>query len=99
MQLDNDTVIRLGEYCQSLLGDPDFNTLSNMFEAREVSSMLATKRDATKQREEHFATLLAVRAFVEFMADLVRSKNELTEPKVEDTTDDPRVHDIHDYED
>jgi hypothetical protein len=99
MDLDTDTVIRLGDACERFLGDDDFNTITKLFEAKQVTGMLSTKRDQPEVREELFATLQAVRDFITFMAELARQKAELQEPTIVDTTDDPRVHDIFDFED
>lgn len=96
--MDQDTVLHLGEFSERLLGDTDFNTITQMFEAQALTSLLSTKRADTDTREELYATIQSVRDFLNFMLELVRKKQELETPVEVDTTDDPRVHDIYDYE-
>jgi hypothetical protein len=96
--MDQDTIVRLGAAAERLLADDDFNTLAQLFEAQVLTSLLSTKRTDKDAREELYATIQSLRDFLSFMANLVRSKSEMEEPQIVDTTDDPRVHDIYDYE-
>jgi hypothetical protein len=93
--MDHDTIVRLGAASERLLADDDFNTLAQLFEAQVLTSLLSTKRPDKDAREELFATIQSLRDFLSFMANLVRSKSEMEEPQIVDTTDDPRVHDIY----
>jgi hypothetical protein len=93
--MDQDNIARLGDAAQRLLADDDFNTLAHLFEANTLSSLLSTKRADTAAREELYATIQSVRDFIGFMVDIVAQKQKLEEPQFEDTTDDPRVHDIY----
>jgi hypothetical protein len=98
--MDENQTAHLGDFCERLLGDADFNTVAQLFEAQTISALLSTKRSDTDTRETLFATVSSVRDFISFMADLVEMKRKLTEPEaLPDTMDDPRVHDIYDYED
>jgi hypothetical protein len=96
--MDTDTIVRLGAASERLLADDDFNTIAQLFEAQVLTSLLSTKRPDTAAREELFATIQSLRDFLSFMTNLVRTKSEIEEPHIVDTTDDPRVHDIYDYE-
>lgn len=78
-----------------LLSDEDLQVIKQIYEAQTVNALLGTKRADNQSREELYGTIQAVRDFFDFMQQIVRRKDALENPEKQDTTDDPRVHDIY----
>lgn len=94
--LTQETLEHLGTAAERFLGDPDFQMMTQVFEAQTLNALLGTKRVDKNAREELYATIQSVRDFIGFMNELAQAKAASEEPvTITDTTDDPRVHDIY----
>jgi hypothetical protein len=95
--MNDESVIVLGELSHSLLGDPRFTALHQLFEQQVATDMLTTKPDEKMKREGLYATLQGARAFIDHIAsfaqDYVRATTTQTvEDAEDDEIDDPSVH-------
>lgn len=95
--MDTDTILNVGAYCEGLLSDPTFQSLSAYFEQVAVEELLASKPHETKLRESIFARVSAHRDFLSMLGDFVKQKHEAEKPPADQTEvlDDPSVHEIY----
>jgi hypothetical protein len=97
--LNDDAVIYLGELANSLLGDPRFEALHQLFEQQIAHDLLTTKPEEKMKREAYYTTLQGARAFLDhltgFAQDYVRATAvQPTEDAEDELIDDPSVHDF-----
>lgn len=97
-QIDVDTVLDMGSYCDNLITDPHFQFLSAHYEKRCIDDLLATKSHEAKAREALYSKITAHREFIETLVEWIKMKNEAVKkqnPDHTDIIDDPSVHDIY----
>ena len=95
--MGTDELIALGSGLERILANPHFHKAVSLFEQATVAMIVATKPDATAEREQYCFSLRGVQDFVELMRDAVKQKDQLiaaAQPQPLDI-DDPSVHDIY----
>lgn len=81
-------LITLGEYCERLLGEDNFNVLVKQYETQTIEHLLSTKPDEKERRENLYASMSGVRDFLGLMKFFVQEKDLLIEPN-EAPSDEP----------
>lgn len=97
--MNEETVIVLGELANSLLSDPRFEALHQLFEQQIAHDLLTTKPEEKMKREAYYTTLQGARAFLDhltgFAQDYVSATStQTTEDAEDELVDDPSVHDF-----
>lgn len=91
----------LGELSTSLLADPRFKALNDLFEQQVAADVLETKPEEKQKREYLYATLQGGRAFMSHLQLFAEKHKQLTSSQPEESTtqdydefDNPDVHDF-----
>lgn len=97
--MNDNEVMELGGYCETLLSSPSFQHIAMRFEQQLVDEILVNRPDDQTQRDRISRT----QGFREFLAYLGRTVQRRSEIVSEadippDHSDDPSVHDIFDFE-
>lgn len=93
--MDADTIVSVGNFCETLLLNPTFQFLSGWFEQSSVAELLATQPHETKSRESIYNKITAHREFLSLLKEMVDKKNAALAPHQTDPLDDPSVHEIY----
>jgi predicted nucleic-acid-binding protein len=93
--VNDDQIIDLGNYAETVLTNQNFNIILEQFDQATIKLMLSTKPDQLKERERVFASINGAREFIAFMQEFVVQKERLLNPPKIDDHDDPLVHDIY----
>lgn len=96
--MNDHVILGLGSFCQELLGSEAFQALTQLYSQQCAADILETKREDTKERESIYASYLGFEGFLALAKKFAEAHTALTAEQTteEDTTDDPRVHDIYD---
>ena len=98
--MNDELIFALGGFCTELLSTEAFSALTNLYSQQCAADILQTKPGEAKEREQIYASYLGFEQFLalakKFSEAHTALTNAPTKTEVEDTTDDPRVHDIYD---
>jgi hypothetical protein len=78
-------------FCQELLQNPTFQTVSALFENAAVSEFLATQPHETKAREFVYQKVLAHREFIASLANYIEAMREATAPDQSELSQDDQT--------
>jgi hypothetical protein len=97
--MNDNEVMELGGYCETLLSSPSFQHIAMRFEQELVDEILVNKPDDQTQRDR-ISRVQGFREFLAYIGRAVQRRSEIvtasdTPP---DHSDDPSVHDIFDFE-
>lgn len=90
-----DDIMRLGDFCETLLTSPDFQFICAYHEQQAVGELLGTEPHETKRREAVYARILAHREFLLQLKSLVEQRDAARDPKPVDQLEDETVHEIY----
>jgi hypothetical protein len=85
----------MGDFCKSLITNPQFQFLSALFEQTQVGEMLTTKSEDSSVREQIYARITGHREFLSTIGRIVEAHEQLVNPAPKDHSDDPSVHNIY----
>lgn len=77
MQLTEDQIVALGDFCETLREAPDFQEIVSQFEQQIVGHMLATEPHELKKREGYYASLMGVREFLGHIAAIKNQRDQI----------------------
>lgn len=86
--MNEDEVISLGQYCESLLTQEHFTTLVKQFETQTIEHLLTTRAEEKQRREDIFQSMSGVRDFLGLMRFFVNKKDELIEAQEKELSED-----------
>jgi hypothetical protein len=90
-------ILELGVFSKDLLASEAFQALTQLYSQQCAADILNTKPHETKAREQIYASYQGFEGFLALAKKFAETGETLTAPtETEDTTDDPRVHDIYD---
>lgn len=97
--MNDNEVMELGGYCETLLSSPSFQHIAMRFEQELVDEILINKPDDQTQRDR-ISRVQGFREFITFLGLTVQRQSELygAADKPPDHSDDPSVHDIFDFQ-
>lgn len=94
MQRNEDEVVALGDYCETLMRDGSFNSLCEEFQLQNAQFLLRTEPHEQKKRESIYAANRGYAEFIGLMGayisarDEILKRNEQPSIPVEDDADD-----------
>lgn len=77
MPKTEDAIVALGNYCEALLRDENFNTLCDDFEQQTVSAMLSTDPSDAARREQLYESIQGKREFIGLMLEYVNARDSI----------------------
>lgn len=71
--------VELGEYCEDLMKQENFNKITKLFEDQTLHNLLNTRPDEKDKREAVYASFNGVRDFMGLMLAITDMKNAIIE--------------------